>query len=227
MRSRRRIRAYHPGDLNAGQSVELDQRTRHHFVSVLRLKKGDDVVLFNGREELEAFAKVDLLSKKSGLLTISAVEKTNTESPLQTRLWQAVSRSDRMDFAIQKSVELGVSEIQPVTTERSPLRLKSKQLDKKMQHWQGIIISASEQSGRTILPNIHPPKLLAELLEQRQPSSDGILLNPTASSGINTFEPQGLPIDILCGPEGGLSEAEIKSAISRGFKDFHLSLIHI
>ncbi len=222
MRSQRRIRAYQPSELVAGHSVELDQRTRHHFVSVLRLKKDDAVILFNGKEELEATANVDLLTKKTGVVSISSVKKTDTESPLKTCLWQAVSRSDRMDFAIQKSVELGVSSIQPVTTERSPWRLKTKQLDKKMQHWQGIIISACEQSGRTILPRVYTPRLLPDLLEQRPQSTDAILLDPIATTGINGFEFGGMAIDILCGPEGGLSQAEIEMAKNMGFTGFHI-----
>jgi len=222
MRKNRKIRAYLDNELSAGVTLELDKRTRHYFLSVLRLQKDDQVIVFNGREQLEATATIESLNKKHAVLAITSVEKVSTESTLDTCLWQAVSRSDRMDFAIQKATELGVSSIQPVTSERSPWRLKSAQLEKKMQHWQGIVISACEQSGRTRLPQLHPPKLLPELLEQRQQSRNSILLDPTADTGVNNFRNSNQGIDILCGPEGGFNLAEIELASKHGFKRYHI-----
>ncbi len=222
MRSQRSIRAYLPVSLHKNAEIELDPRNIHHFHTVLRLKQNDQVIIFNGKEQLEAKATITLLNKKNGSLLINEVISVTSESPLHTCLWQAVSRSDRMDFAIQKSVELGVTQIQPVTTERSPFRLKGAKLEKKMKHWQGIIVSACEQSGRTILPMLHPPTLLDELLSNRSSTNLGILLDPQSSNCLQTIEAQGNTIDILIGPEGGFTTEELSAANAAGFIGYQL-----
>jgi len=222
MRSQRNIRAYLPMAFENGASIELDKRNIHHFHTVLRLRSNDQVILFNGEEQLEAKATITSLTKKSGSLRINEIIPTKTESSLNSCIWQAVSRSDRMDFAIQKSVELGVTTIQPVTTERSPLRLKDKKLEKKMQHWQGIIISACEQSGRTVLPALQTPMLIDELLGNRDSETAGILLDPQANRRLREITTVSETTDILIGPEGGLTEKEINAAKKAGFKSYQL-----
>lgn len=222
MRSQRTIRAYLPTSFENGATIELDKRNIHHFHTVLRLKHNDQVVLFNGTEQLEAKASITSLNKKNGSLLIEKIVPVKTESSLNTCLWQAVSRSDRMDFAIQKSVELGVTSIQAVTTERSPLRLKDKKLEKKMQHWLGIIISACEQSGRTVLPSLHAPVLIDELLSIRESTNAGILLDPQASRSLRDIDSINNPVDVLIGPEGGLTNNEIDTAKKAGFIDYQL-----
>ena len=222
MRSQRNIRAYLPTAFKNGATIELDKRNIHHFHTVLRLRSDDQVILYNGTEQLEAKATITSLNKKSGALLIKEITPTKTESSLNTCLWQAVSRSDRMDFAIQKSVELGVTSIQTVTTERSPLRLKDKKLEKKMQHWQGIIISACEQSGRTQLPTLHQPLLIDELLSKRDSTRAAILLDPQAKRSLSKIDSVKDAIDILIGPEGGLTTDETSAAIAAGFIDYQL-----
>ena len=153
--------------LSQGQHLTLPSHLINYIVNVLRLKPGDKIILFNGQplNELSAqqqsgefTACLTEVTKRHTSVHIESFTAKNTEPHLKIHLFQGISRSDRMDYTIQKSVELGISSITPVLTQRSNSgKLNTKRLGKKMAHWQGIAISACEQSGRTGIVKIHDP----------------------------------------------------------------------
>ena len=145
-------RFYQKSQMQVGNELELSSANHRHAIQVLRLKLNEEMVPFNG-EGGEYLARVISSDKRNSCVILDSFSTVNRESPLSTTLALATIKPDKMDFAIQKSVELGVSAIQPLYTKRSVIKIKKNRLDKKMQHWQGIIIAACEQSGRTKLPD--------------------------------------------------------------------------
>ena len=212
-------RFYFPEALATGNTQKIQGNYWHRLVNVLRLQQGNDLILFNGRDQTEYICKLVNIQKKFAEVGILDSFISNTESSLNLCLWQAVSRSDRMDYAIQKAVELGAKTIQPVTTERSPYRLKNEKLEKKLGHWQNIIVHACEQSGRNILPTLHTPKLLQPLLTCNQtPATNKWLLSPRAEQQLTDMQPEtNQPITILIGAEGGFTDEEEASCTEAGF----------
>ena len=212
--------------LSPGQSLVLPPHLVNYIVNVLRLKKGADIVLFNGqaieKQSGEYTATLTEISKRNCVALIEKFIIKNIESPINTHLFQGISRSERMDYTIQKAIELGVSRITPVFTERSNLRkLNDKQLKKKMLHWQGVATSACEQSGRTVLVNVNSPIQVKQI---RQFDADiKLLLSPTAQSSITDIKSiQASSINIFIGPEGGLSREEINSAVAQDYQEIRL-----
>ncbi len=211
-------RAYLPAPMQPGQIIELDQRVTHHLLNVLRLKSGNPIVLFNG-ESGEYSAKL-IIDKKIARAEITEYKTNNRESPIAIHLLQGLSRNDRMDLAIQKSVELGVRRITPLITERSAA-LPVNRYAKKMQHWQGIIISACEQSGRSIIPQINEPVAFHTWLGTLTDNHYSYILNPEAKKPLQN-NTKNDTINIIIGPEGGFSEQEIATAINQGCRTRHL-----
>jgi len=206
-------RIYHAEPLTTGQLVELNKQASTHLLKVLRLKDGSVLKLFNGNG-FEYTAQL-VISGKKAIANIQQAIKNNNESPLDIHLLQGISKGDRMDFAIQKSVELGVSSITPVITERTVVNLKGEREQKKLKHWSAIAISACEQSGRNFVPKIQPICRLTEIFEDS--SNDlKLLLDPLSNSSLKSLSPKN-NIQILIGPEGGLSDAEIELATDNGF----------
>ena len=213
----RQLRFYIPFSLNVGQQYELPEATARHMVRVLRLTEGDEFVLFNG-DNHEYAARLIQASKKHVQVLVESEQFVNRESSLSTHLIQALSKGDKMDLTIQKAVELGVTEISPVSSERSNVSLSGPRLEKKMQHWQGVIQSACEQSWRNCLPELHQLNPLITVLEELKSSPAlKLLLTPGANMNFGSLQaPQG-GVVILIGPEGGLSENEIQYAQKCGF----------
>ena len=214
------------GSLSPGQSLNLPPHLVNYIVNVLRLKTGADIVLFNGQATDkpvgEFTATLTEVSKRSCIAFIKNFIPKNIESRIKTQLFQGVSRSERMDYTIQKSVELGVSSITPVFSQCSNLRkLNDKQLKKKMLHWQGVATSACEQSGRTVLVNVNTPIQVKQI---GQFNADiKLLLSPTAQSSITDIKSiQASSINIFIGPEGGLSREEINSAVAQDYQEIRL-----
>lgn len=216
-------RFYYPDPLS-GPSCDISDTYRHRLTNVLRLKVNDELRLFDGRQPFEYAAKILSLSKKRVTIEILNKIPVLTESSLELVLWQAVSRSDRMDYALQKAVELGVKVIRPVTTERSPYKLKGEKLNKKMYHWNNIIIHACEQSGRCILPELHQPEPLGSLLTDQTlttvPDDNKWFLSPRAKNILSQAKnpDSGQPIVVLIGAEGGFTEEEEKHCNKAGFQ---------
>ena len=213
-----RITRVHVEDeLEVGAEIVLAQAQTHYLKHVLRLKPGAALVLFDGRQEIDFHAVLTADGKKLGA-RIESATAVETESSLVVDLIQGLGRADHMDWMIQKTSELGVSRIALFNAERSQTPLKPMQQDKKMQHWRSVAISACEQSGRTILPEI----TFHRHFEQAMATSTidcRLLLDFSGDSLASVLQrqPPRTPLAILLGPEGGLNSAEIELAKTTGF----------
>ncbi|MGA9854010.1 MAG: 16S rRNA (uracil(1498)-N(3))-methyltransferase [Gammaproteobacteria bacterium] len=210
-------RIYHPAPLRDQHQVELSPAATKHLSTVLRLKTGAPLVLFDG-SGFEFEAVLEKTDKKHALVSIARMHGPAVESPLRVALAQGISRGERMDYTVQKVVELGVTGIIPLLTARSVVRLDDKTMLRKQQHWQQVVISACEQSGRVHLPLVQPPVSLGAFLAARQPAHLKLLLDPPADMTVSRL-PKPLKNDVLLlvGPEGGLDDAERAAAKRAGF----------
>ena len=198
--------------LSLGQQ-ELPEAQAHYISRVLRLGVGDAVQLFDG-SGLEYRGELIEVGKKSVRVALHEQLDGLAASPLQIHLGQGLSRGERMDWAIQKAVELGVAEITPIVSERCEVRLKDERADKRLAHWRQVAISACEQCGRSRLPLIHAPLTLDDWLAQVEADLK-LVLHPVAEPLTSHAKPASLAF--LIGPEGGLSDAEVDQAVERGF----------
>jgi 16S rRNA (uracil1498-N3)-methyltransferase len=203
----------HP--LSAGQTLDLPPESFRHAVQVLRLGVGEPLILFNG-EGGEYLAQMSNISKRSASVLIDSFSAIDTESPIHLTLVQAVIKPDKMDFALQKAVELGVNTIQPLITQRSVVRIGKEQVDKKLQHWEGIVVAACEQSGRTRMPDVPAPLTLERWLATPF-AGTRLILAPGAYPRINAL-PMALPtpIALIIGPEGGFTDDEVNACVQAG-----------
>jgi 16S rRNA (uracil1498-N3)-methyltransferase len=195
--------------------VTLEAEAANHVARVLRLRAGTEVVLFNG-EGGEYAGHLAAIERRQVLVDLGAFHAKESESPLRITLVQGISRGERMDYTIQKAVELGVERVVPVVTERTVVNLDRDRSEKRLAHWRGVIVSACEQSGRTRIPQLMPITPLGLHLEQ-EPPAHGFLLDPYAASGLaRQARPDGA-ISLLIGPEGGLSEREREQSRRAGY----------
>ena len=210
-----------------GETITLTDDAFGHIIRVLRLKNGDHITLFNGDEFTgsdfqnalgEFQAELVNVSKKSAQAIIKSFNKVENESPVNIHLGQAISRGDRMDFTLQKSVELGVNTITPLFTERCGVKISGERLEKKIDQWQKIVISACEQSGRCTVPTVHPSQTLDNWLNQESTALK-LNLHPKAEHSIISLPCENERIRLLIGPEGGLSDDEIDLANNKQFID--------
>ncbi len=218
----RLIRVYTAGSLATGARLTLSVRASNHVVTVLRLPRGATLHVFNGQGQ-EYEATLTLGHHQHAEVLLANAVPTLTESPLRITLAQGISRGDRMDYAIQKATELGVTEIVPLLCERSVVRLDASQATRKHEHWTGIAIAAAEQSGRAYVPHISLAQRYADYAGQ--PANTArcrLVLDPAATAGPSALSPAGQPIDLLIGPEGGLTEQEIRIAKLGGFSALKL-----
>jgi 16S rRNA (uracil1498-N3)-methyltransferase len=204
-------------DLQAGGELVLPEGPARHVALVLRLKEGAALTLFDGAGH-EAAAVLVEVTRKRVVAHLESVTPGRGESPLGVHLGQAISKGDRMDYAIQKAVELGVAAITPLYTEHGDVRLKGDRAAKKLAHWQAVAASACEQCGRATLPPVHAPMALADWLAERgeplrlvlHPATQGVFAAGGQSSAPETAA-------LLIGPEGGLSPREVDRALADGF----------
>ncbi|QQZ41754.1 16S rRNA (uracil(1498)-N(3))-methyltransferase [Pseudomonas sp. SK3(2021)] len=192
---------------------ELPEAQAHYIGRVLRMAEGDALQLFDGSGN-EFRGTLLEVGKKRVVVRLDESFAGQVESPLQIHLGQGLSRGERMDWAIQKATELGVSEITPIFSERCEVRLKDERADKRLTHWRQVAVSACEQCGRSRVPVIHPPVLLADWIKQTQADLK-LVLHPVAEPLISHAKPATLAF--LIGPEGGLSDAEVDQAQDAGF----------
>lgn len=211
-------RIYQPTSLAKGQLIELDAQAAVHLSKVLRMKSGDDLVLFNG-EGGEFEASVEVLERRAVKVRVGEFVARELESPLELVLAQGISRGERMDYTVQKAVELGVTRIVPINTERTTVNLKSERQAKRREHWQAVVNSACEQSGRNRVPVVEEVVSLGPWLAQAQEQKGlKLVLHHRAEQGLKDLvQPQG-PVTLLIGPEGGLSAHEIELAQGVGFQ---------
>lgn len=212
-------RIYHQGSIQPGHEYELEQQSAHHLIRVLRLKDNDSLTLFNGLGG-EYSAQLKIARKKAYAL-IQQHQPIDRESKLAITLIQGISRGNRMDIVIQKSVELGVSRIIPVICHRTVVNLKAERKEKKIHHWQGILINACEQSGRTAIPQLLPPVLFKDLQQLELPGLK-LTLDPYTDQPLHRLEPEHERVSFLIGPEGGLTDDEITQTKILGFEGIRL-----
>ena len=212
------LRFFSPVDLQIGANVKLSDDAAAHATRALRLNVGDGITLFNG-DGFDYACELTSVKKSEVIAKVNSNQACNSESPLNITLLQGISSGDRMDYSIQKAVELGVKTIQPIATERSVVKLSAERAEKRLEHWQNIVISACEQCGRAVIPQVLAPKSLANWLSTDvQSDATRILLNPVGAKRIAKIsKPEG-EIQLLIGAEGGLSQSEINLAISQGFQ---------
>lgn len=215
-------RFYHPAAITVGQVTELSTENRHHAARVLRLRAGDLVTLFNGNGG-EFSAHIENINKSSTTVLIDRYYNTDRESPLHVELAQAICVNEKMDWIIQKAVELGVACIQPITTAHSIVHLPHDRLSKRLQHWQKIVISACEQCGRNFLPQVLPLISLSEWLSQKRTSGPPqdlyIMLSTIATERLRnlSIQPINPRVVLVIGPEGGFTQEEDIAILNTGF----------
>lgn len=200
-------------------SVTLNKDASRYLLQVLRCKPGQELQLFNGTG-LQCSALLESINKQTATLNVVQCSLVNRESTLSIRLALGISKGERMDTAIQKAVELGVTEILPLQTKHSVVNLNSERAEKRRRHWQGIITSACEQCGRNILPILHPVQQLDSWLEQKHTGSNW-LFSPLSDQSLSLQAKPDHGVTILIGPEGGFSENEVKRSCLNGFTEIN------
>ncbi len=215
----RNIRLYTPQDLAVDEVIELDEAAANHLLRVLRAKVGDGVTLFNG-DGLDYQGVIDTVGKRSGTVALTTVHDPETESPLRSHIGLCLSKGDRFDWALQKATELGVSAITPLFSERVDVKLPSDRIARKQQHWQQVVASACEQSGRAVLPPVALPSTLTDWV--RTVSADVKLVLHHHQAGALPKGTQPTSVALLIGPEGGLSPSEVADAQAQGFESLCL-----
>ena len=200
--------------------VELPDNVVRHL-NVLRVKNMEEIVLFNGNGKSYP-ALPEVLEKRRASVRILREEATDNESPLNITLVQAVSAAERMDFTLQKSVELGVAEIRPVISERCVVRLSGERAEKRVARWQEIVVSACEQSGRNIVPKVLPLTTYAQALQQLPQETTKLLMSLNRAQKLSDVQPQSGKVVFMVGPEGGWTEQEEQQAFDAGFQSVTL-----
>ncbi|WP_031434524.1 16S rRNA (uracil(1498)-N(3))-methyltransferase [Methylomarinum vadi] len=203
--------------LTPGVSIDLSDDEAHYVRTVLRLKKGQQIVLFNGHGG-EFYGRLALVSKKEVVVEVEQYNDRSVESSLSVSLGLSISRGDRMDWAVQKAVELGVARITPLLTERCVIKFRDEEKKRlRLQHWRHIVRHAAEQSGRTVLAEM--PGI--EALASWAPAQQGLklFLDPYAEQSLANLQPGSNGcVTLLSGPEGGFTEQEREDAKAAGFK---------
>lgn len=210
----RRIRFFHDAPLAIGREVDLTERAARHAREVLRLKPGAQIALFNG-DDGEFEAVIEQVTKNRVSTTLKGSLPRLAEPALRIYLAQAISTGERMDYTLQKAVELGITLIQPLTSERSVVKLDAERAQKRRDHWQGVLHSATEQCGRVSPPLLAELRTLNDWLGTLRPQS-GLILQPGAAQRLADLAPPHEPVWLLAGPEGGFSDREVDAALLAG-----------
>lgn len=196
---------------NPAHLVLLHGNAAHHIANVLRMKADDELRLFNGNGFFYD-AIIVRTTKKQVDVNINRIEQAHSESAVQTHLGQVMSRGDRMDYAIQKSTELGVNEVTPLISERCELKLNAEREHKRLEHWQQVAISAAEQCGRAKVPVIHPVCTMEDWVTRQGSQGLSLVLHHRDTRNLTHIQTAPTYVNLLIGPEGGLSAAEIEFA---------------
>lgn len=208
-------RFYCPQALAVGTTLTLPEHVAHH-IQVVRLSAGDNITLFNG-EGGEYTATIISMEKKRATVEIKLFEPREVELPYAITLAQALPEASKMDWIIEKAVELGVHTIQPLAAQRCVVRLSAERAVKRMQHWQGVIVAASEQSGRNRLVALAEPTDFTRWVQQ-QDLHPRIMLSPRAELSLSDWARHhpAQSVALMIGPEGGFSDKEEELAIAQG-----------
>lgn len=210
-------RIHLPAALAAGDETELPPGAARRIARVLRMRAGERVTAFDGagREYAAVITRVD---RRAVRIRVESVRPVDRESPLAVTLAQGVSRGERMDYTVQKAVELGVARVEPVLTGRGVVRLDRARGREKAAHWQAIAAGACEQCGRNRVPEVALPVAFGEWLARRRegPATPGLLLDPARGARLRELAAPAAGVTLLAGPEGGLTEAERDAALAAG-----------
>lgn len=213
-------RFYCRAALSPGAHIELPEPVARHAVRVLRLPPGAPLVLFDGRGG-EYPAHIERIERDCVMVALGAWREIERETPLAITLVQALQGGDKMDFTIQKAVELGVRHIVPVDSRRSVMRLAGERAAKRIAHWQGVVAAACEQCGRNQVPLVAPLEKLENWLARPAPGALRLMLMPTAEQTLASITP-ATEVQLLIGAEGGLDPQEVLAAQQAGFQGVRL-----
>lgn len=218
----RLTRVYVEAPLAIGAELDLPEDVARHLVHALRLDTGDDCVLFNGDGHDHA-ATILSREKRRVRVHIRSREPRDTESVLAVILVQALARGEKMDWILQKTTELGVAQVFPVTSERSEVRLDADRAGKRDAHWRGVVAAACEQCGRARLPQLHAPTSLSAALAALPATSARFCLEPQADTAFATAGiERDQPVVVAIGPEGGWSPRDLAELDAAGFRGIRL-----
>lgn len=207
--------------LAVGQVVSLDAQASHHLARVLRANVGEAITIFNG-EGGEYAGTIVQIDKKQVSVELKQYDPREAESSLNICLAQGISRGEKMDFTIQKAVELGVKSIVPLFTERCNVKLDRERSEKRLQHWQSIVVSACEQSGRNFIPTVSEPQQYQPWVNDATADMK-LVLSPHVKHKLSELNvAHDARIILLIGSEGGLSEREMGAAFAAGFLPLRL-----
>ena len=212
-------RVYTPDLLSPDTVVVLSAMPSAHLIKVLRLRAGAKAVLFNG-DGHDYLCEILLAKPEAAQLRILSVQPALAESPLKITLLQAICRGDKMDWVLEKATELGVTHIIPVQSERSEVQLDSERASKRREHWQRVVMSACEQSGRAFVPHVEALQTLGQRLSCAISADSKLVLEPggaaISSSLVTVREPASVALAV--GPEGGWSERDLAQLALGGFR---------
>ncbi len=204
------IRLYQPTALTVGDEISLSPTNSHHLITVLRTKVGRTLTVFNGEGGEYTATLLQIDKRKNATISIDEFHAVDRESPLHITLAQSLAKPDRMDYCIQKAVELGVHAIELLITENTQIKFNAQRWGKKQQHWQQTIISASQQSGRQSIPPLSAPQPFATWIAQQRELI--YLLAPEGEEKLSAISPKKKRLTLAVGPESGFSAHEIKAA---------------
>ncbi|HYM87016.1 MAG TPA: 16S rRNA (uracil(1498)-N(3))-methyltransferase [Pseudoxanthomonas sp.] len=208
--------------LAAGLQVALPESAAAHLVRVLRLREGDECVLFNG-DGNDYRARIASAGKREVVVQVLSVSAVNNESPLRIALVQGIARGEKMDLILQKATELGVAGFIPVLAERTEVKLDAERTEKRMAHWRSVIVSACEQSGRARVPELTQPVPLGHIGTQVADDAVKLTLDPVGDSTLATLAtPAARSVAIAIGPEGGWSPRDREILRAAGFSGLRL-----
>ena len=210
-------RFYVEAELNVGTDLELPESVFHHWIRVLRAQLNETAIFFHGQGG-EYTVTLKEINKKNAIVSVDHFNPMDRVPAFKATLGQVMSKGDRMDYAIQKATELGVSSIQLLTSERCEMRLKYDRDQKKIDHWQAVAIAACEQCGMNRVPKVLAPVALTDWIQSALPTTKLVLAPEKQQQRVLAHAHS--EIALLIGPEGGLTEAEIHAANQHGFMNW-------
>ena len=208
------LRIYTNQALSVSTTCVVEGQAAHHVAVVLRRQAGDAITLFNG-DGLAYQGHLLDCSKRRVVVQIEHVDQPVCESPVALHLYQGLSKGDRMDWVMQKAVELGAASVTPIQTARGVVRLDAARQAKRQAHWQAVMVSAAEQCGRCVLPVLHPLSALNELILPA--GAIGVVCDPEASQSVAML-PTSQAYHLVIGPEGGLTTVECQGLLAKGYQ---------
>ena len=218
-------RFYHPDTISAHSEINLSEDTSKHLVKSLRLKPSNKIVLFNG-DGYDYHGEVSDIDKKNVKIAVHEKKLNTSEADINISILQSVTSRDKLDFIFQKNTELGIKNFYLINTERVNFKIPQSKTENRIEHLKKVVISACEQSGRSKIPTVHETILGLNKLSDEDDHSCKLILNPYTDYSLSNLRNNDLinkkSFQILIGPEGGFSEAEIKVAENAGFKSLSL-----